>query len=781
MLPLEEKKLLEKASSDSTLSTKEESTTTTTTTTAADVPSDDCLPGNAALRAFLDKLTADTCIAKWIELPMICVMGDTSSGKSSLLTNLSGIELPSSHQLTTRCPVLLHMKRSPRKLARVGVQWASPPPLSSSRDGEPAEFEERVLSETEWDDIARTVLEAQRHVLSRTGRDVAPDAVTLHVQAPFCTDLTLLDLPGLVRSTAKDESATLVQDVELLVQEYLSNTRCVILAVQPANVDFHNSQITASARKVDPATVRTIPVITKPDLVDAGAERDVLDLLLGNKQDFSLGFHMIKNRGQAALDRRQAVADGLREEQRFFDTTEPWKSVADRSLFGTVHLRRKLGDLQMSMIRRSVPGILQEIRDRKQHAESVLREMGDFHQTMQDRRRYYQDLCQTVVSQIKSSLSGKGCSSRRPSAAATLHENCSQFMDRIKQGSLCTIKTIQEGGHVLVTSARGSVRGEVVHLDESFACVDYVDEDDANSEALFDLVGMQSNEPVEENDVWSDGTKVYIARKNNVYDSLRKIPFSSIRTDPAWLKEKISGHRTDDLACFLNADIFKNIVEEFIEDEWKPHAIALLNQTREILLSTIEESVERSFPSDRYPALRALMIKRCRETSDKLMKKAHEQVKSHFEVEKYPYTQDDELLENIATARQRVLKRELEVALRLDQEGVYDTGAIQTLIDSVFERNRRKSPEDHMAEEMECVLESYGNIATRRVVDRTPMIAWEIFRTLAKSIEESLWNVTDDTLVQYMQESPAFTEKYKATAEELAEMNKALELFETIA
>jgi hypothetical protein len=87
------------------------------------------------------------------------------------------------------------------------------------------------------------------------------------------------------------------------------------------------------------------------------------------------------------------------------------------------------------------------------------------------------------------------------------------------------------------------------------------------------------------------------------------------------------------------------------------------------------------------------------------------------------------------------------VSLRLDQEGAYDTGAIKTIMDGVFERIRQKSVEEHMAEDMEIVLESYGKVATKRVIDRTPMICWEIFRSLSDSIQENLWNATDDTLL----------------------------------
>ena len=39
----------------------------------------------------------------------------------------------------------------------------------------------------------------------------------------------------------------------------------------------------ADSMVVDPDTKRTIPVITKPDLIDKGAEKAVLELLMGSK------------------------------------------------------------------------------------------------------------------------------------------------------------------------------------------------------------------------------------------------------------------------------------------------------------------------------------------------------------------------------------------------------------------------------------------------------------------------------------------------------------------
>jgi GTP-binding protein EngB required for normal cell division len=319
------------------------------------------LLGNEDIRAFMDKLAVSN-VSRYIELPMIAVMGDTSSGKSSLLTSISMVELPSSEKLTTRCPIMLQMKRSEKRTAVVSVDWKDKPDGMS--DSEIA-FETKTVDDETWDQLTGFIAQAQDHIIEMTGKKgVARDVVSVKVTDPVCEDLTLIDLPGIVRSTGTGESETLAEDIQCLIDDYLSNSRCVILAVHPANVDFHNSQIMRDAKKVDPETKRTLPVITKPDLIDAGAEESVKDLLLGRKTDrFEKGFHLVKGRGQAALNKKQTIEQGLEEEETFLRNTQPWRDVSDRSLFGTTKLRSKLGDLQMELIRATFPSIVKELRE----------------------------------------------------------------------------------------------------------------------------------------------------------------------------------------------------------------------------------------------------------------------------------------------------------------------------------------------------------------------------------------------------------------------------------
>ena len=53
-------------------------------------------------------------------------------------------------------------------------------------------------------------------------------------------------------------------------------------------------------------------------------------------------------RGQAALNKKESIEEGLKNEESFFNNTEPWRSVEDRNLFGTKNLRVKLAGLGLA-------------------------------------------------------------------------------------------------------------------------------------------------------------------------------------------------------------------------------------------------------------------------------------------------------------------------------------------------------------------------------------------------------------------------------------------------
>jgi hypothetical protein len=219
-------------------------------------------------------------LGKYIELPQLAVMGDTSSGKSSLLSAISEIQLPANDQITTRCPTRIRMEKNTSNnevRARVDVKWHTDSPY---KDEGTSTWERKET--TDFSQLAELISMAQKHILDLAKKGVAHDIIEVWLYSPNMNDLTLIDLPGSVRSVGRDEDASLIEDIHNLNRTFLINERCVILAIIPANVDFHNCAILSDALEVDPNTRRTLPVITKPDLIDPGAEGAVLDLLQGS-------------------------------------------------------------------------------------------------------------------------------------------------------------------------------------------------------------------------------------------------------------------------------------------------------------------------------------------------------------------------------------------------------------------------------------------------------------------------------------------------------------------
>jgi hypothetical protein len=53
--------------------------------------------------------------------------------------------------------------------------------------------------------------------------DVSRDMVEVKIVGPHYVDLTLVDLPGIVRSHGKDESHTLRDEIDALIGHYLKN------------------------------------------------------------------------------------------------------------------------------------------------------------------------------------------------------------------------------------------------------------------------------------------------------------------------------------------------------------------------------------------------------------------------------------------------------------------------------------------------------------------------------------------------------------------------------
>ena len=211
------------------------------------------------------------------------------------------------------------------------------------------------------------------------------DVFRIELCGPGKGHLSVIDVPGIFRTTEKgkttDEDKSLVKK---MVRRYIENPRTIILAVVAANVDIATTEILDMAAEVDPSGQRTLGILTKPDLVDKGAEHDTMDLVRGRKKKLKLGYCIVRNRGKQ--ERNLTSAERNRLESDFFQT-DPWSSL-DRGRVGISALSPRLRDLLSRITRHEFPAVAREITNRIVVCEEELRDLGPPRQTPEQQRRY---------------------------------------------------------------------------------------------------------------------------------------------------------------------------------------------------------------------------------------------------------------------------------------------------------------------------------------------------------------------------------------------------------
>ena len=144
-----------------------------------------------------------------------------------------------------------------------------------------------------------------------------------------------------------------------MLNRFLVQDRTIILGVIPSNVDIATVDILERAGKVDPKGVRTIGVLTKPDLVDEGGEPEVLEVLMNRKKPLLHGYYMLKNRSQKELETKTNVKAARESEKRWLGASPYAASGVGR--LGVEALTAALTELLVDRIESVVPAMTAEV------------------------------------------------------------------------------------------------------------------------------------------------------------------------------------------------------------------------------------------------------------------------------------------------------------------------------------------------------------------------------------------------------------------------------------
>lgn len=346
--------------------------------------------GHLQLLDIVDSLRAQG-LSNFFPLPQLIVCGDQSSGKSSVLEAISGVPFPKKDNLCTRFATEVILRRdgsSPETKVCVSI---NPGHARSDLDcATLSKFKHTLSTIADLPELINLATDAMG--LGSLATAFSSDVLRLEVTGPDMPQLTIVDLPGLIHSENRLQSAQDVELVAKLVQRYMEQERSIILAVISAKNDYANQVVLKKARAIDPLGVRTLGIVTKPDTLHPGSESEAAFLDLASNQDihFKLGWHVVRNPDSNSAN----VDDGGRDraEQEFFRNSN-WRTL-DQSCLGAAELRERLSHVLFDQIKRELPNLVKDIENGVLKYEADILRLGRSRTSEADQRLYLMEIGQ---------------------------------------------------------------------------------------------------------------------------------------------------------------------------------------------------------------------------------------------------------------------------------------------------------------------------------------------------------------------------------------------------
>ncbi|KAM8976976.1 interferon-induced GTP-binding protein Mx1 [Pelodytes ibericus] len=311
-------------------------------------------------------------VEKDLGLPAIAVIGDQSSGKSSVLEALSGVTLPRGSGIVTRCPLELRLKK-----ANKDSDWSGQ-----------ISYGEHVIMISSAAEVEDEVKKAQ-DCMAGPGNGVSQDLITLEVVSPNVPDLTLIDLPGITRIALPNQPIDIGKQIKQMITKYIRRQQTINLVVVPSNVDIATNEALEMAREVDPTGERTLGILTKPDLVDRGTEPDVVNVVRNQVYNLKKGFMIVKCRGQLEIQDKLTLEDALEREMSFFEEHEHFSCLVKEGYATIPCLAEKLTTELVEHITNNLPNLEDQIKCKLEETAEKLKRLGSAIPDTEQEKMYF--------------------------------------------------------------------------------------------------------------------------------------------------------------------------------------------------------------------------------------------------------------------------------------------------------------------------------------------------------------------------------------------------------
>jgi GTPase SAR1 family protein len=295
------------------------------------------------------------------DIPQVVLVGDQSSGKSSLLSAIACINLPRGGSTCTRCPTNI------RTAAAGNNDWICTVTLVESFSYDESKNSEAQIypcwvrrqstkvhkfatieNETELENVlkwaqiallnpslpyntfepgssscAREAEKRKQYPVHKEEALYSPNVISISITAPGLPSLSFYDLPGLIQHT--DEGIYLPKAFNEMTRQYVRHKKSLIICAMALHTDPQNSS-TRGLIHQEGAEDRTIGVLTMPDRVINTTDSCYTALFRGEEYRLKHGYFVTRQPGSdSALEPGpQYHISARQQELQFFSENRHW-------------------------------------------------------------------------------------------------------------------------------------------------------------------------------------------------------------------------------------------------------------------------------------------------------------------------------------------------------------------------------------------------------------------------------------------------------------------------
>ena len=306
-----------------------------------------------------------------IDLPKLVVVGTQSSGKSSLLNSLIGIDiLPIGKSMTTRTPLHLDLiATTTENRIEFGsynnLQWFVEKKIIITYPSITQEQRIQVINE----------IENQTNMKAGTELNICSNPIYVKIYASGIPNLSLIDLPGLtsIAITDKGQPKDIKDQIINLVSSYIKQKNSLIIAVIAARHDIEADMAMELIKSADPQGNRTIGVLTKIDLMNDDSDiTNYLENNVSNDLKLKYGYFGIRNKPTGLTS-----GGGIEGERVYFANHPVYRNERYKSRLGIPILTTCLSNILISNIKQCLPGVLNSITNKLTELQIVIQSLGE--------------------------------------------------------------------------------------------------------------------------------------------------------------------------------------------------------------------------------------------------------------------------------------------------------------------------------------------------------------------------------------------------------------------